>query len=66
MLYEVITNDAGEHPQPMTMITAEDIREGRWKFNPALAELHLRGEHAPPAHLRNPPGAYRAPRNNFV
>jgi len=30
-------NDAGEHPQPMTMITADDILDGRWKFNSALA-----------------------------
>ncbi len=26
----------GNHPGPMTMVTAEDIRAGKWHFNPAL------------------------------
>jgi nicotinamidase-related amidase len=30
-------NDQGEHPDPLTQITVEDIQEGRWKFNPAVA-----------------------------
>ena len=27
----------GEHPAPMTLVSHEDVREGRWKFNPAIA-----------------------------
>ena len=27
----------GEHPAPYTNVTAEDVRTGKWKFNPALA-----------------------------
>jgi len=27
----------GEHPAPMTMVTAEEVRAGRWRFNPALS-----------------------------
>jgi len=27
----------GEHPDPLTLITPDDIRQGRWKFNPAVA-----------------------------
>ncbi len=30
-------NDAGEHPAPYTMISPEDIEQGRWRFNEALA-----------------------------
>jgi nicotinamidase-related amidase len=26
-------NDKGEHPEPYTLISAEDIEKGRWKFN---------------------------------
>lgn len=32
-----LINDEGEHPGPLSMITAEDIRQGRWKFNPKVA-----------------------------
>jgi nicotinamidase-related amidase len=28
----------GRHPPPLTTVSAEDIRAGRWKFNPALAD----------------------------
>ncbi len=31
-----LVNDKGEHPAPFTLISGEDIEEGRWKFNPAL------------------------------
>jgi nicotinamidase-related amidase len=27
----------GEHPAPYTNVSAEDVRTGKWKFNPALA-----------------------------
>lgn len=33
-----LVDDNGNHPGPMTMVTAEDIRTGKWHFNPALAE----------------------------
>ncbi len=32
-----LVNDAGEHPAPYTLVSAEDVETGRWKFNPALA-----------------------------
>jgi len=42
----------GRHPAPMTIITAEDLDQGRWRFNtalapslglnPAYAQVHLR------------------------
>jgi len=32
-----LTNDAGEHPSPFTLITEDDIEKGVWKFNPQLA-----------------------------
>ena len=28
---------AGEHPAPMTMISAEEIAQGQWRVNPAIA-----------------------------
>jgi nicotinamidase-related amidase len=27
----------GEHPQPYTLVSAEDVRQGRWRFNAAIA-----------------------------
>jgi nicotinamidase-related amidase len=32
-----LVNKDGKHPEPYTSITSEDMRNGRWKFNPALA-----------------------------
>lgn len=32
-----LVNDSGEHPGPVTLISYEDIRQGKWKFNPDLA-----------------------------
>lgn len=32
-----LVDDKGEHPAPYSLITAEDIRSGKWRFNPALA-----------------------------
>jgi nicotinamidase-related amidase len=32
-----LTNDAGEHPTPFTLITGDDVEKGVWKFNPQLA-----------------------------
>lgn len=31
-----LINDKGEHPPPFTLISEGDIRNGIWKFNPAL------------------------------
>jgi nicotinamidase-related amidase len=30
-------NDKGEHPEPYTLITLEDIEQGVWQFNPELS-----------------------------
>jgi nicotinamidase-related amidase len=32
-----LVNEQGEHPAPYTNVSAEDVRTGKWKFNPALA-----------------------------
>jgi nicotinamidase-related amidase len=31
-----LVNDTGEHPAPFTLISEEDVRKGKWRFNPAL------------------------------
>jgi nicotinamidase-related amidase len=33
-----LVDDDGHHPGPMTMVTADDLRTGKWHFNRALAE----------------------------
>jgi len=33
-----LINDDGEHPGPFTLVTADDVRTGKWMFNPAAAE----------------------------
>jgi len=32
-----LVDENGEHPVPYTNVSAEDVRSGKWKFNPALA-----------------------------
>lgn len=32
-----LINDKGEHPGPHTLISKEDVEQGRWKFNPVVA-----------------------------
>ncbi|MDZ7291932.1 MAG: isochorismatase [candidate division KSB1 bacterium] len=32
-----LIDDHGEHPAPYTLISEDDINQGRWKFNPVLA-----------------------------
>ena len=32
-----LVDENGEHPAPYTNVSAEEVRTGRWKFNPALA-----------------------------
>lgn len=31
-----LVNDRGEHPGPFTLISAEEVEKGGWRFNPAL------------------------------
>ncbi|WP_293122931.1 isochorismatase [Microcoleus sp. bin38.metabat.b11b12b14.051] len=39
-------NDAGEHPVPAaTLITLEDVQQGIWKVNPAVADNIAKGEY---------------------
>ena len=33
-----LVNDRGEHPPPFTLVTAEDVEKGAWKFNPEAAK----------------------------
>lgn len=33
-----LIDDEGNHPDPLTQISAGDIRRGRWKFNPMVAD----------------------------
>jgi len=32
-----LVDEKGAHPQPMTMVSYDDVLEGRWKFNPLIA-----------------------------
>ena len=32
-----LVNNQGEHPEPYTLITPEDIEQGAWRFNPELS-----------------------------
>jgi nicotinamidase-related amidase len=32
-----LVDDKGKHPAPFTLISWEDVRKGRWRFNPALS-----------------------------
>ena len=33
-----LVNDKGEHPNPFTLINAEDFEDGTWQLNPEVAE----------------------------
>jgi nicotinamidase-related amidase len=38
-------NEAGDHPQPMTMISFDEVEQGKWQVNPAIAtDLSSQGE----------------------
>jgi nicotinamidase-related amidase len=41
-----LINDAGEHPQPLTPIALEDVEQGVWKVNPAVAHSVANGNDA--------------------
>jgi len=32
-----LVNDEGKHPEPFTLVTVEDVEQGRWRFDPAVA-----------------------------
>jgi nicotinamidase-related amidase len=40
-----LVNKAGEHPAPMTPIFLEDVEQGRWKVNPAVAPSVANGNY---------------------
>ncbi len=33
-----LVDEEGNHPGPMSLVSAQDIRSGHWRFNPALAD----------------------------
>lgn len=32
-----LVDEQGNHPDPLTVVTVDDVRGGRWRFNPAVA-----------------------------
>ena len=40
-----LVNDAGEHPQPLTPISLEEVEKGVWKVNPAVANSLANGNY---------------------
>ena len=34
-----LVNDEGEHPAPFTVVSEEDLKKGRWQFNPSLGNI---------------------------
>ena len=34
-----LVDQQGEHPAPLSLVSYQDIQQGRWKFNPAIAPL---------------------------
>jgi nicotinamidase-related amidase len=43
----------GRHPAPYTLVSAEEVESGRWRFNPALAGSLGIGAERADAHLRH-------------
>ena len=33
-----LVDEAGEHPRPYSLVNAAQVREGKWRFNPVLAD----------------------------
>ncbi len=33
-----LVNDDGDHPDPATMITVDDVKSGKWRMNPAVVD----------------------------
>ena len=46
-------NDKGEHPEPYTLISGQDVTSGRWRFNPALSYSLGIDEHYAQRYLRH-------------
>jgi nicotinamidase-related amidase len=46
-----LLDENGEHPSPFTLISHEDIREGRWRFNELLSHNLKRSPHYINSHL---------------
>ncbi len=42
---EFWVNDAGDNPAPMTMIHADDVKQGKWNVNPAIAHSLAQGNY---------------------
>src|SRR5262245_36157442 len=40
-----LVNEAGEHPQPLTPISLEEVEQGVWKVNPAVAHSLAHGDY---------------------
>lgn len=40
-----LVNDAGENPDPMTLVTLDDVMNGVWKVNPAVADSLFEGNY---------------------
>jgi nicotinamidase-related amidase len=42
-----LVDEEGRHPEPYTLVSAEDVETGRWRVNPAVAEgLHIDPDYA--------------------
>jgi len=42
-----LIDEDGNHPEPYTLVSAEDVASGRWRVNPAVAEaIGLEGDYA--------------------
>jgi nicotinamidase-related amidase len=48
-----LVNEQGQHPQPYTLVSAEDIERGAWTFNPAVARSLGVSESYGQAYLRH-------------
>jgi nicotinamidase-related amidase len=46
-----LVDSEGRHPDPYTQVTAEEIADGRWRFNPAVGEALQVGVDAGQRHL---------------
>ncbi len=48
-----LVNEQDEHPDPLTIVTVEDVREGRWRANPAVCPGLGMDERYAREHLRS-------------
>jgi nicotinamidase-related amidase len=47
-----LVDEHGQHPEPYTLVSAEDVRQGRWKVNPELAASLGRSQEAADRYLQ--------------